>query len=189
MLVRLSVYSRLTMPIATNVSGQEIELAAEEPNYDGIVFHSIERVFDLRRWVSVSPSNANSLIELCVLTTRYWLERPAYRGGIQFPFKTSGADVFPFVMAPFDHNARSTFADLPTGSSLRKLRRLWVDLNQAPVNTPFEICVGATFWNAFQKTNQWWAGFQAFGETDQGSLLVIFPEDKPVQGYKFTAIP
>jgi len=114
----LGTYMLLTPTIVATNEVPEIKVKNDEPNYEGFAFHSVDRVFDLRRWTNADPEHPEILTEAGSLIAHYQMERAVYKDAITIPFKTSGADVFPYAMAPFNDKSQVTFY-FPTNSTLR----------------------------------------------------------------------
>ena len=52
------------------------------------------------------------------------------------------------------------------------------DISQEKVNQPFPIEFSVTFWNAFQRSDQWWGGFRVLHPTDRAVYVIAFPPSK-----------
>lgn len=68
----------------------------------------------------------------------------------------------------------------PTDSSNRwpSEWEIWFDISDVPINKETKIQFEVTFWNAFQESSQWWAGFRILHDTNVAKYTVIFPPRK-----------
>ena len=98
---------------------------------------------------------------------------------------TSGRDVYIQSTAPmvvFANDDRSKF-----GKYTVKKRVIEFDVSANPVGSTFLVEHSKTYWNAFQGTDQSWAGYEVRVPTDEIEYLIIFPKNRPFSSIEFFA--
>jgi hypothetical protein len=71
------------------------------------------------------------------------------------------------------------------GSSSTRQWNVLVDVSQEPDDTPFTVNLVVTFWNGFQKKEDWWGGFRVLHSTEKATYRIIFPPELPATNIKF----
>lgn len=199
--------------VATNSRGfgpveqvpyDETDRAIGRPGYAQFEIVSDRRIFDLRRWQDVSsrPRKESSV----TMRHRVELVPQGSESSVIFRELTSGKDVY--LSADGNYGTkRIRGLDSPLGNQSLQVRALMFSLDEPSdlatlgrvtssllslktMLSPrqhYDISYKATFVNAFQDPEQWWAGAPIDGRTGRASITIFFPPQWkfPSRGKRF----
>ena len=171
--------------------GEYIKLK-EPPNvdYEGVRFLKDIKVIDLRSRIPVHPHKQRQKYSPVPLIRYTLLEKLSTDvEEVPFVFGTSGVGLDPRCLT---HRFSLIEITDPIDVGELHLEQVWhvmVNVKHEQPHTPFLIVNEATYWNAFRGEDKEWASMAAYEASDMISLVILFPEGKPIKTYALYAIP
>ncbi|MGH3899185.1 MAG: hypothetical protein ACRDTA_13280 [Pseudonocardiaceae bacterium] len=147
----------------------------------------VERVTTLDlsgwKWTSSRDPHGGSKISRGLSLTSFVLRKT--EPGAKYFVHTASSDskVEPSIWVD-SHPFRIVQAKTQSSSNTRQWN-VFVDISQEPDDRPFTVNFIVTFWNGFQKKEDWWSGFRVVHATEKSIYRVIFPPELPATNVKF----
>ena len=155
-----------------------------DPEYDGVEVLKDVRVIDLRGRVPVPPEKKTSDKISSATWVRYTLmKKLKERNFVEFESATTGAGIDARSLT-HEYQLITTKQPHFHGSVQVTPMVLKIDISNEPVGQEFLIISEMTYWNAFTGEDTDWAAMHRV-QNEEVAMVVLFPEEKPVQSYKF----
>ena len=155
-----------------------------DPEYAGVEILKDVRIIDVRGRVPVPLEKKTSDKISSATWVRYTLiKKVKERSFVEFEFATSGAGI---DARSLTHRYELITTKQPHfhGSAQVRPVVLKIDISNEPVGQEFLIINEMTYWNAFTGEESDWAAMHRV-QNEEVSMVVLFPEDKPVKSYEF----
>lgn len=161
-----------------------------EPDYDGVHFIKDIRVIDLRSRVPIPPDRRRERVSP-VTWTRYSLieKSAAAPDTVDFEFGTTGVGLTPRSLTHEHSLIRASTPHVHGSDTLRYTWRIRADISEEPVDQPFLIVTEVTYWNGFDDERKEWAAMRAEEGTDEVGMILLFPDQKPMQSWQLQTCP
>lgn len=141
---------------------------------------------DLSGWQYTSSRDLDSVKKISRgFTTTTFVVRKTQPGAKYFVHTVSSGSKIPPTIWCDSHPYQVVQANNEGQSPIRQWNIL-VDISDEPDDRPFTVSLAVTFWNAFQKKEDWWAGFRVLHPTEKSTFHVIFPAGMPPSDVRFT---
>lgn len=183
---RITAYLNLQLPTLPIVGELAEAPQTGDPRYDGLVITSLDKVFDLRKWVRVPAEKRDTTpLEAATQQTVYNLQRDERLTNVTFVLKTTGYGVFPDVPDGLNFRTRVFRRQVPNAQDhYFKHVLIEIDLMSIPPHMDFPLVVRSTFWNAFQKDVED-AAFKAYSNAQRATMVVLFPKERIPARFNF----
>jgi predicted acylesterase/phospholipase RssA len=180
---RIAAYLNFELPTFTAHQPFLYAPNTGDPRYDGLVINSLDKVFDLRKWVRVPAESRDSApLEAANQQTVYYIHRDNRLTHFALVLKTTGIDVVPDVPT---FPSQTLLKVLPNAQD-HYFKHVLLDVNISgiPPQTDFPLVVRSTYWNAFQKDIED-ASFKVYTSAPRATMVVLFPTERLPAKFNF----
>jgi class 3 adenylate cyclase len=164
---------------------KEVDVAHLSDNADFEVLRD-ERVYDLREWRPIPPDKVSELFSPITSTRRFFLKRIGPSSNFDWQARTSGLNLFAACPGPYPYQVEVQRGDTITGNERMKVRKVSVDVSSVPMGAEFQITSEVTMWNSLETEDEQWLGLIGYKKSFLASMLILFPEKKPLKKYWLT---
>ncbi len=175
---------RSTNPVAV----REVALITP-PDVSAFEVQSDSRIIDLRGWKEVPPDQVSDYYCGVTMNRDLRLKKIAAADHFEIQAQTMGLDLCWTSDDEFPFAVESQKGNDMVGGQPMKIRKMSVDVSRVKVGNEFELDNTVTYWNSFQSEADQWFGVVGYHNALAVSLLLLFPDGKPVKSYKLSVAP
>lgn len=154
-----------------------------DPDYDAFEFISDHRSLNVKTWKPVPDHLRSVPVSPATLTRTVSVRKLHDAEQIEFPASTTGPELGFCLEGPRNYHVESLDVEL-TGSKSKVQRnyQIVVDVRDVPVGGVFNLTYCCTYWNSFEFDDNSFLALRTRARTEQASLSVSFPPNRPVRG-------
>ena len=164
---------------------KEVELVEIGDN-KGFEVMRDERLYDVRGWKEVPPEKVSDLYS--PVSSLRWLSLKKIASGAHWEsqVRSAGLNIFTSCLGPYPYEVQTQRGETLTGQERMKVCKMSVDLSAVPVGAEFTLNTNTTMWNSLQTEEDQWFGLIGYPKSAFASMLILFPEHKPLRDYRLT---